>query len=278
MTPIIQPEALIPLLDNDDLVLVDAGNGKAAGDNYNQKHLQGALFADLNTRLADIGEDASNGGRHPLPGTKKFSQTLTSLGISPESHVVIYDDKNGSNAAARFWWMLRAIGHEKVQVLNGGLQEAEKAGVPTRSGTESAQNTGVYPVEKWQWPIADIGEVEAASGNKDFRIIDVRDQERYLGITEPLDPVAGHIPGAINMPFRDNLDANGRFKAPEILKTMYQQVFDNRTPGNVIVHCGSGVTACHTILAMDYAGLPVPKLYPGSWSEWCRSGKDMEKN
>ncbi len=278
MTPILQPEALIPLLDSGNLVLVDAGNGKDARDNYNRKHLQGALFADLNTQLADIREDASDGGRHPLPDAEKFSQTLTSLGISPESHVVIYDDKNGANAAARFWWMLRAIGHEKVQVLNGGLREAEKAGVPLRSEKESAQVTGAYPVKNWQWPLADIRETEAASGNDYFRIIDVRDRERYLGLTEPLDPVAGHIPAAVNMPFRDNLDADGRFKAPGTLHAMYKPLFADYAPANIIVHCGSGVTACHTILAMNYAGLPIPKLYPGSWSEWCRSGQDMEKN
>lgn len=274
MIAVIQPEELIAIQDP-GLVLIDVSNGKDASGNYLRKHLQGALFADLNTQLASLGPTASEGGRHPLPSPAKFSRTLGSLGITPGSHVVLYDDKGGSNAAARFWWMLRAAGHTRVQVLDGGLQEAEKTGIPVQSGTAPVPQQTVYSVTEWLWPVAGTEAVEVASQNEEACIIDVRDRDRYLGITEPLDPVAGHIPSAINMPFRDNLQPDGRFKTPEELKALYKPVFAPYHPSDIIVHCGSGVTACHTLLAMDYAGLPLPKLYPGSWSAWCRSGKPV---
>ncbi|MBC9796898.1 sulfurtransferase [Sinomicrobium weinanense] len=276
ISPIIQPEELLELRGTKDMVIVNAGNGKDAKNSYDKKHLKGAIFADLNTQLSDIKEDASNGGRHPLPVPEKFSRTLTTLGISPESHVVIYDDKNGANAAARFWWMMRSAGHEKVQVLNGGFQAAEKAGFPMSSQQETATKNNPCNIEQWQWPLADLDEVERASQNGEQLIIDVRDNDRYLGIREPIDLIAGHIPGAINVPFHNNLDEEGRFKPPSELKTYYENISGNTSPDHIIVHCGSGVTACHTILAMAYAGLPVPKLYTGSWSEWSRNNKTIK--
>ena len=273
LSPLIEAAELLELYKTDPLVLVDASNGKEAKVTYQAKHLDQALFVDLNTDLADIKEDFANGGRHPLPEIEKFAETLTKLGITNSSHVVIYDDKNGANAAARFWWMLRAIGHEKVQVLNGGLQQAENIGFPTNNKTETPKIVAKYTFDNWKLPTATITEVENNCQNENYLVIDVRENSRYLGINEPIDLVAGHIPGAINIPFTSNLNENGRFLPPAELRQKYQEIFGTTKMENIIFHCGSGVTACQTLLAIDYAGLAMPKLYVGSWSEWSRSDK-----
>ena len=278
ISPIIQASELLELYKSKNLVIVDTSNGKNAKENYEQKHLDGALFVDLNTQLADIKEDFSIGGRHPLPKIEDFTETVANLGISPASHVVIYDDKNGSNAAARLWWMLKSLGHEKVQVLNGGFQEAEKIHFPTSSKTEIVAKAEAYKTKNWKLQIATIDEVEKVSQDKNHIVIDVRDVERYNGETEPIDLVAGHIPGAINIPFTENLDKNGLFLTPNELKEKYSKVFEKVKTENTIVHCGSGVTACHTLLAIAYAELEIPKLYVGSWSEWSRNNKTKATN
>lgn len=276
ISPIIQASELLKVYKSENLVIVDVSNGKNAKQNYDAKHLEGAIFVDLNTQLAEIKEDLSIGGRHPLPKIEIFSKTLSSIGISPKSHVVIYDDKNGSNAAARFWWMLKSIGHEKVQVLNGGIQEAEKNNFPLSSKKENTNKIESYKVDSWKLKIAKIEEVEKVSKSKNHIVIDVRDVERYNGETEPIDLIAGHIPGAINVPFTENLDENGLFLSPKVLKLKYEKVFRDVETENIIVHCGSGVTACHTLLAIAYAELEIPKLYVGSWSEWSRNNKTIE--
>ena len=273
--PIIESAALLKLYKSDNLVLIDARSGKNAKANYKEKHLDGALFVDLENQLAEIKEDASNGGRHPLPKIENLAKTLSDLGISEKSHAVIYDDKNGSNAAARLWWMLKAIGHEKVQVLNGGLQAAEKSNFPTSAKREIITKAALYKFDNWKLPITTIDEVETVSQDKNHIVIDVRETSRYNGETEPIDLIAGHIPGAINIPFTENLDENGLFLSPKELKEKYKKTFQDVKSENIIVHCGSGVTACHSILAIAYAGLETPKLYVGSWSEWSRNGKKI---
>ena len=270
---IIESSELLKLYKSENVILIDARSGKNAKANYEEKHLDGALFIDLESQLAEIKEDASNGGRHPLPKIENFAKTLSDLGISEKSHVVIYDDKNGSNAAARFWWMLKAVGHEKVQVLNGGLQAAEKSHFPTSTKTEIITKATLYKVDNWKLPTATIDEVETVSQDKNHIVIDVRETSRYNGETEPIDLIAGHIPGAINIPFTENLDENGLFLSPSELKEKYKKTFQDVKSENIIVHCGSGVTACHSLLAIAYAGLEIPKLYVGSWSEWSRNGK-----
>ena len=277
-SPIIQASELLELYKSKNLILIDANTGINAKANYEEKHLEGALFVDLNTQLADIKEDASIGGRHPLPKIEDFAETVANFGISSASRVVIYDDKNGSNAAARLWWMLKSLGHEKVQVLNGGFQEAEKMHFPTSSKTEIVTKAEAYKTKNWKLQMATIDEVEKVSQDKNHIVIDVRDVERYNGETEPIDLVAGHIPGAINIPFTENLDANGLFLDPKELKEKYSKVFENVKTENTIVHCGSGVTACHTLLAIAYAELEIPKLYVGSWSEWSRNNKTIATN
>lgn len=273
ISPLITAEELI-LLNPSEVILIDARTGADSFEIYQKEHLEGARFVDLNRDLAAVTENPANGGRHPLPAVEDFSKTLSSIGISASDHVIVYDDKNGSNFAARFWWMMRAVGHEKIQVLNGGFQSAIQSGFPTSSGIEIFDKT-TYPVQKWKLPLAEIEEVEKVRKNDQNIVIDVRDKNRYDGLTEPLDLIAGHIPGAVNVPLTENLDENGFFKSPEELAQKYKAIIGDKKSENTIVHCGSGVTACHTLLAMDYAGLPIPKLYVGSWSEWSRNDREM---
>jgi thiosulfate/3-mercaptopyruvate sulfurtransferase len=275
MNPIITPNQLIVAVQTNAIVLVDATNNPTAYQNYQKSHLQGALFVDVNFQLADIKKDVSIGGRHPLPTPEEFSKTLSDLGITPETWVVVYDDKNGANAAARFWWMLRSIGHEKVQVLSGGIQAAIQAGFSVGSAVEVATKVESYPLQSWQWPTIDLQGMDEMILKDNFVVIDVREPQRFKGETEPIDLVAGHIPGAINIPFTTNLDENGFILSPEELKEKYQKAFENIDSENRVVHCGSGVTACHTLLAMAVAGLSLPKLYVGSWSEWSRNNREI---
>ncbi|NOR28035.1 MAG: sulfurtransferase [Lutibacter sp.] len=276
ISPIIEVDELLKIHKLEDVIIIDACNGDET--NYIKKHLKGALVVNLNTQLSSIKEDVSIGGRHPLPTINQFSETLNKLGIFKESHVIIYDDKNGSNSAARFWWMLKAVGHNKVQVVNGGFQEAERKGFPVNSDVVISKKTTEYKITSWIFPQADIQEVEKYSLNKNYKVIDVREKDRYNGVEELIDLIAGHIPGAINIPFSTNLNNNGLFKNPKELKEQYQAIFKNTKSENSIVHCGSGVTACHTLLALTYAGFNIPKLYVGSWSEWSRNKKSIKTN
>jgi len=212
---IIQADELIARAQIQRIIIIDASAGPGAYDRYLAQHLAGALYTDLNTDLASIPEDPANGGRHPLPSIQDFAMVLGKLGLSAQSHVIIYDDRGGSNAAARFWWMLRAAGHKKVQVLNGGMAAALKKGWPVRAGAETAAPAQPYSFTHWQLPTATMAEVESAASSNDFVVIDVRDKDRFSGLTEPIDLVAGHIPGAVNMPFAANLDKDGLFYLPE---------------------------------------------------------------
>lgn len=256
-------------------LLIDARAGEQARHGYEDLHLEGALHVDLEKELSDIRDHPSKGGRHPLPGYKEFSTLLGRLGIDPQTHVVVYDDQFGANAAARFWWMMRSLGHQQVQVLNGGLITAIQAGVPLSDGQESLPAEKNYPASPWSLPIATLDQVEHALKDKNQLVIDVRAEERYLGIHEPIDTIAGHMPGAINHPFSKNLDQDGRFLPPESLRNIYSQLLDGRPASRAIFHCGSGVTACHSLLAMDHAGMGIPALYPGSWSEWSHNGQPI---
>jgi thiosulfate/3-mercaptopyruvate sulfurtransferase len=274
MKPIINATELNSL-NKSEFTLFDVSAGSK--ERYDKEHLEGAFYLDLNNDLADI-DDYAKGGRHPLPSPKKFVEVLSSFGVTRDSHIIIYDDKNGANAAARFWWMLRAIGHEKVQVIDGGYQAAVAVGLPVSSDLDYPKPAEYLASEEWQLRTATIDEVDYARENPENIVIDVRDANRFAGLTEPIDLIAGHIPGAINVPFTENLDAEGRFLSPENLKEKYRDLFGQIGTENIIVHCGSGVTACHTLLALDYAGFDIPQLYVGSWSEWSRNDKPMMKN
>ena len=271
LSPIIEVDELMQISEDQNLRIFDVRTGSNAKENYIKKHLEYSVFVDLNSDLAEI-DDPKNGGRHPLPKFEDFVKKLGTLGIDKNSHVVIYDDKNGANAAARFWWMLRAVGHKNVQVLNGGLQVAQNQNYPLSSVEEYYPETKyISDYQDWQLPQVWIDDVKKASQDSDSMIVDVRESQRFDGIMEPIDLVAGHIPNAHNFPFIDNLDEKGLCKSPEVLRNLYSELFDNYEKIKIIFHCGSGVTACHSLLALDYAGFDFPNLYVGSWSEWSRN-------
>jgi thiosulfate/3-mercaptopyruvate sulfurtransferase len=250
-----------------DVVLVDCRPDPRA---YAAGHAAGARHAQLERDLAAHVDDPARGGRHPLPELATFAATLGRWGISPSSHVVAYDDQGGANAAARLWWMLRAIGHDAVQIVDGGLAALRAAGVAMTTDEPAASDGPPYPIAGALRGIADIAEVERARSAAERRVIDVRAAFRFRGESDPFDPVAGHIPGARNAPYADNLRADGTFKSADELRALLTPVLDGIAPAQTIVHCGSGVTACHTLVALARAGLPGAKLYVGSWSEWCR--------
>ncbi|MBW3520548.1 sulfurtransferase [Chryseobacterium sp. NKUCC03_KSP] len=276
MLPIISPKQLKEL-SAEKLIILDVRTGKDSYQNYLNQHLKNARFVDLDKDLAETNEDAAFGGRHPLPNIKKFAEIVSRFGISEDSHVIIYDDKNGANAAARAWWMLRSFGLKNVQVLDGGIQAAQKEGLAFSSEVETFEKSEIITKEQWLLPVSSLEGVENELTNESSTVIDVRDAYRYKGESEPIDLVAGHIPGAINIPFSENLDENGNFLKPEVLKEKYLKLLENK-PEKLIIHCGSGVTGCHTILALAYAGFEIPNLYVGSWSEWSRrEGKEIVK-
>jgi thiosulfate/3-mercaptopyruvate sulfurtransferase len=261
-SPLIRAEELAQL---GGVVLLDA---RPASD-FAAGHLDGAQHASLETQLSAASDpdfDPARGGRHPLPPLDRWLRQLAQWGIARETPVVIYDDQLGANAAARAWWMLRAVGHERVWVLDGDWREVAHVRAVTSAPIARYAPDDVV----WQLPTVDAARVDEVRMRDDWRIIDVRSAPRFRGETEPIDPIAGHIPGAVNLPFADNLDG-GHFKAPDALRHQYDNLLGDVTANRVIVHCGSGVTACHTLLALEAAGISGASLYVGSWSEWCRN-------
>jgi thiosulfate/3-mercaptopyruvate sulfurtransferase len=264
LDPVVSARELAALAD---VVLVDC---RADSKAYRAGHLPGARHAQLERDLAAPAPDPAHGGRHPLPSVPDFAATLGRWGITPSSRVVAYDDQNGANAAARFWWLMKAMGHQDVQVVDGGLAALLAAGFALTTDEPAPVPQPPYPCAALVRGRADMGEVEHARGAADRRVIDVRAAVRYRGDSEPFDPVAGHIPGVRNAPYADNLRADGTFKTSDELRALYATQLDGVAPAQTIIHCGSGVTACHTLLALERAGLHGAKLYVGSWSEWCR--------
>ncbi|HEY3351555.1 MAG TPA: sulfurtransferase [Thermoanaerobaculia bacterium] len=268
--PIISAEALGQAFASElDLILLDA-RGRAG---YDAGHLIGARHVDPQRHLSSAsapGADPMTGGRHPLPDAGVWRVTLGMLGVSPASLVVTCDDQSGANAAARAWWMLRGVGHRRVCVLDGGIPAARDAGFPVTDAVPAFESGPPYPGRGWNGRTVDIDAVDRLRADARWTVLDVRSRERFAGEAEPIDPVAGHIPGAVNLPFSENL-LDGRFKSPEGLRAIYERLLGGRRSDHLIVHCGFGVTACHTLLALEHAGLPGAALYVGSWSEWCRS-------
>ena len=275
-SPLIDAADLKSLLTNENTIVIDAGGSQESFNRFLEKHIEGAQYVDLDKQLSAIPMDAKNGGRHPLPKLSDFAALVGKLGIDPDTQVIVYDDKGGVNAAARFWWMMKALGHKKLSVLNGGLKAAESAGIALTSNPHVHKiEKNPYPVKDWHLPRVTIEDIEVFRQNTKYKIIDVRSSERYAGISEPIDLIAGHIPGAINIPLENNLNPDGNFKDSNELNKYYSEKLGDSKIENVAIHCGSGVTACHTILALDHAGIGIPNLYVGSWSEWSRNEKPI---
>jgi len=237
--------------------------GRAA---YEAGHIPGARYAHLDNDLSGPKTPAS--GRHPLPDPVKLASTFGGWGIAHGKQVVAYDDSFGA-MAARLWWLLRWMGHDHVALLDGGLPRWQREGHPMTTDMPP-NHPQVFVPTLHNDMLADAMFVAKAVQDKHWLVMDARSEERFNGEIEPLDPVAGHIPGAINFPYEDNLHVSGRFESPEPLRELYLGQLQEVKPDHVIQMCGSGVTACHNILAMEHVGLAGARLYAGSWSEWIR--------
>jgi thiosulfate/3-mercaptopyruvate sulfurtransferase len=267
----------------------DLMNPTAGPAAYAQAHIAGARYVHLDTDLSDKTpatdkptdkpsggmpyEAPASGGRHPLPSRAKFAAWLGAMGVTPSTQVVVYD-RNGCNYCGRAWWMLQWLGHTQVAVLDGGLQAWQAVSGAVESG-EIAKNAPVpdfslpkYPVVQVSTAQAAINFVAKAAQAGSHTIIDARAAPRFRGEVEPLDPVAGHIPGALNRPFNLNIGADGHFKPAATLRAEFDALLAGRDPTKVIHHCGSGVSAVPNVLAMQIAGYPPTQLFAGSWSEW----------
>ena len=237
---------------------------------FAEQHIAGAVQAHLDRDLsAKKPEDAVNGGRHPLPKRELFAQTLQRLGADNAMQMVVYD-RHGANYCGRLWWMLKWAGHDAVAVLDGGLQAWVAAGGATESGPPRASARGDFRLSDPLRRLVLIDEVVGALGQSTQTVIDARGGPRYRGETEPLDPVAGHIPGALNRPFNENLGADGHFKPATQLTQEFDTLLAGRDAAGVVHHCGSGVSAVPNVLAMELAGYAPAGLYAGSWSVWSR--------
>ena len=237
--------------------LMDVDEGRRA---YLEAHIPGAQYAHLDEDLS--GPPLTDAGRHPLPSAQAMKRLFARFGVEEGIQVVTYDQRDGA-VAARLWWMLRYMGHDAVAVLDGGWKAWTAAGLPTASGVER-RPAGAFRGEPRRDWLVTLERVHAAR-----RLIDARDPRRYRGEHEPLDPVAGHIPGAVNHYYGANLDADGRFLPPAALLERFSATLAGTPAEQAVYYCGSGVTACHDLLAACHAGLPAGGLYVGSWSEWC---------
>ena len=232
---------------------------------YAKGHIPGAVFAHLDRDLS--GKPTGTNGRHPLPDVATFAALMSACGVGPDTQVVAYDNE-GNAFAARLWWMLRWLGHDKVALLDGGLAAWRRAKQPLDDVVPSFAPASFVPQPCGA--IVDADYVAARLDSPDMLLLDARSEERFAGQNETIDPVGGHIPGAINRFFFDNLDDAGvYFKPADELRAEFDALLAGRAPQSVVQQCGSGVTACHNILAMEIVGLPGSQLYVGSWSEWC---------
>ncbi|BDU53552.1 sulfurtransferase [Limnohabitans sp. INBF002] len=267
----------VPLLVLD--CTFDLMNPAAGYAQYVEQHIAGAQHADLDKHLATHDPALRvNGGRHPLPQREVFAAWLQSVGVNQDTQVVVYD-RNGMNYCGRLWWMLKWCGHDAVAVLDGGLKAWMNASGALASGAEAAHAPGNFALRE---PLVKLVTTAAVSGHLNDgtqTLIDARGAPRYRGEVEPLDPVAGHIPGALNRPFNTNLNADGFFKSADELRTEFTALIGSAKPETVVHHCGSGVSAVPNVLAMEVAGLGRTALYAGSWSEWCNTpGLPCEKS
>lgn len=249
----------------------DLANPAAGREMYQQDHVPGAYYLHLDNELS--GPKTGFNGRHPLPDAELFVARLRALGVNDDTLIVAYDAQ-GSMYAARLWWLARWVGHGAVAVLDGGKAAWLAAGLPLEQGTTPDPEAGGNLTRRA--PLVRTVDASALVENLDqpaLLVVDARAADRFRGENETLDPVGGHIPGAANRFFKDNLAADGRFKAADQLRAEFGQVFGGKAASDTVMQCGSGVTACHNLLAMEVAGLTDAALYPGSWSEWCADPK-----
>jgi len=262
---IVQPREL--LSQGPGLIILDC----RPLDDYKFCHISGALHVDIHSDLSaasDAGHDPKNGGRNPLPTAGNWQARLRSWGVQSDSRVIAYDDAQGAEGAARAWWMLAASGISAA-ALDGGWGAAVKARFPIDEETpEPAQSD--FTFDHWLLPTADIETVDKLRQNPEWLLLDARSPERWAGKAEPFDPIAGRIPGSKNIFYRENLDGEF-FKKPQELREIYLKTLGGVPPRRVVAYCGSGMTGCHTLLAMHIAGLEGGALYAGSFSEWCRN-------
>lgn len=267
-TTLIEPQTLSRCLGRPDWVVLDCRfdllKPEAGQLAYSAGHLPGAWYADLNNDLS--GPVTATSGRHPLPDPVHFAQRLGRWGIDNTSQVVVYDADNGAYAV-RLWWLLRWLGHSPVAVLNGGLAAWQAAGLPLTTAFPQP-HPKQFELHLDRDSNVSLAQLRQGLLHGTYSVVDARAAVRYAGEVEPIDPVAGHIPGALNYPYEANLDAFGRFLDALSLKARFAPLADR--PERVVHMCGSGVTACHNLLAMEIAGLCGSKLYAGSWSEWVR--------
>lgn len=242
------------------------GAGEAA---YREGHVPGAVYAHLDRHLSSPITPVS--GRHPLPDPVRLSRQLGAWGIGPDTNVVAYDAASGA-IAARFWWLLRWLGHRRVALLDGGYPAWQAAGLPV-SAEIPALAPAAFRGVPGQMPVAETAEIARRLGDPSLMLVDVRAGARFAGRDEPVDPVAGHVPGAVNHPFVADLDHDGCFLTPSRIAAGVAALRAPAARGDLVVMCGSGVTACHKIFALELAGLDGARLYAGSWSEWIRSGQ-----
>jgi thiosulfate/3-mercaptopyruvate sulfurtransferase len=266
-TTLISTDDLARHLDDSAFVIVDCRHNLSdvdAGERaYRAAHIPGAAFLHLDRDLSGV--KSGRNGRHPLPEVAALAATFGSIGIDKTKQVVAYDQNSGM-WASRLWWLLRWLGHEAVAVLDGGLDRWTAEWRPQTSALPVLQPATFVPIRPG--PAASADEIVRHLDDGSLFVLDARAPERYRGDLEPLDPIAGHIPGAHNRPYGENLTPQGNFKPAELLRSEFEVLLGDASPSTVVHHCGSGVTACHNVLAMSVAALPGSRLYPGSWSEW----------
>lgn len=267
---LVSTEEVAAHLEEPDWVILDCRFSLAEPllfqQKYREAHLPGASYADLNHDLSSPHLPGIT-GRHPLPAVNSLSQKFSNWGIADGAQVVCYDDAGGALAAARAWWLLRWLGHSNVAVLDGGWQKWLAENRPIRAGVESRTHRSFWPTLRPEL-LATAGEVDYYRRQANWRVLDARAFERFCGLNETIDPVAGHIPGAISAPYAENLSADQTFQSVKTLRQHYSRLLGDLPAEQSVVYCGSGVTAAHDVLAMLHAGLGEARLYTGSWSEW----------
>jgi thiosulfate/3-mercaptopyruvate sulfurtransferase len=264
------PSSAAPLMIFDctfDLMKPELGQQQ-----FDEAHIPGAIYVNLDKHLSSKNDlAAASGGRHPLPSRETFAAWLSSIGFTNAHQAVVYD-RNGVNYCGRLWWMLKWVGHEAVAVLDGGLQAWQAAGNPietSKTTSKSKITPSNYTLASELVALTAINTVANNLNKPSQTVLDARGAPRFRGEVEPLDPVAGHIPGALNRPFTENIGTDGKFKPAEVLKAEFAKLLAGRDPSTVVHHCGSGVSAVPNVLAMQIAGFGTTGLFAGSWSEWC---------